>query len=67
MEDEGGLETGRARKGKKVKGTVKKKSALLCWELKRYNIYAAGISEMKWFGGHMYEVERYTRGGSEER
>ena len=38
VEDEGGLETGRARKGKKVKGAVEKKSALLCWELKRDNI-----------------------------
>ena len=77
VEDEGGLETSRARKGK-VKGAVEKRSALLCWELKHYNIYAAGISETKCFGANMYEVEGYTifdvrteaaraRGGSEER
>ena len=27
------------------------------WELKRYGVYAAGISESKWFGSNIYEVE----------
>ena len=56
VEEEGS----RARKGKKVKGSVEKKSVLLGWELKRYNLFAAGISETKWFGEYVYEVGGYT-------
>ncbi len=60
VEDDGGLETDRARKGKRMKGAVEKKSVLLVWELKRYNVYAAGISETKWFSDHVYRVEGFT-------
>ena len=30
---------------------------LLIWELKRYNIFAAAISETKWFNNNIYEIE----------
>ena len=33
---------------------------MLVWELKKYNIYAAGISETKWFNSNMYEVEGHV-------
>ena len=36
------------------------KSTLLIWELKRYGIFAAGISETNWFGNNIYEVEECT-------
>ena len=46
MENEGSLETARVRQDERaLKGSVERKVVLLIWELKRYNIYTATISE----------------------
>ena len=61
VECEGSIETARVRKdGRREKGAVEKKATMLIWELKWYGVYAAGISETKWFGSNIYEVEDYT-------
>ena len=61
MENEGSLETARVRQDEQtLKGSVERKVALLIWELKRYNIYAAGISETKWFNNNICEVEGHV-------
>ena len=43
-----------------LKGSVDRKVVMLVWELKKYNIYMAGISETKWFNSNMYEVEGHV-------
>ena len=61
VENEGTVETARVRKDERaVKGSVDRKVVLLVWELRRYNIYAAGISETKWFSSNVYEVEGHV-------
>ena len=61
IENEGTVETARVRKDERaVKGSVDRKVVLLVWELRRYNIYAAGISETKWFSSNVYEVEGHV-------
>ena len=61
VENEGNVETARVRKDERaVKGSVDRKVVMLVWELKKYNIYAAGISETKWFNSNMYEVEGHV-------
>ena len=61
MEREGGVERARARKdGKREKGAVDEKATMLVWELKQYGVYAAGMSETKWFGSKIFEIEDYT-------
>ena len=61
MESEGSAETARVRQDKRtLKGSVERKIVLLVWELQRYNIYAAAISETKWFNSNVYEVEGHV-------
>ena len=51
VEDEGSLETARARQDERVrKGAVEKKAVLMVWEMKRYATFVAAISESQWFG-----------------
>lgn len=38
----------------------RKKSVMLVWELKRYSVYAAAVSETKWFGNNVYEIEDHV-------
>ena len=58
VEDDGSVETARSRQDSRAqRSSVERRSTLLVWELKRYNIFAATISETKWFGNNMYEVE----------
>ena len=42
------------------KGGVERKTTLMIWEFKRYKVFAASISETKWFRNGIYEVEDYT-------
>ena len=60
VESEGGRKTARSRSDRRDKGTVEKKSTLMVWELKRYGIFAAGISETQWFGNDIYDIEDHT-------
>ena len=39
---------------------MERESTLMVWELKHYNIFAATISEMKWLGNNIYEVEGHA-------
>ena len=58
VEGDGSVETARTRQDHRVqKGAVEKKSVLMVWEMRRYKTFAAAISETKWFGSRMYEVE----------
>ena len=41
-------------------GSVETKIVLPVWELQRYNIYAAAISETKWFNSNVYELEGHV-------
>ena len=61
VENDGAVETARARKDERaLKGSTDTKVVLLAWELRRYDICAAGISETKWFGSNVYEVEGHV-------
>lgn len=60
VENGGGLETVRVQLEKHSKGRVEKKAYLFVWELKRYSTFVAAISETKWFGDNMYEVEHHV-------
>ena len=55
-----GRETAQSRSDRRGKGTVERESTLMVWELKHYNIFVATISEMKWFGNNIYEVEGHA-------
>ena len=58
VEGDGSIETARTRQDHRLqKGAVEKKSVLMVWEMRQYKTFAAAISEMKWFGSCMYEVE----------
>ena len=51
VESDGSIDTATVRKdGRLEKGAVEKKATMMVWELKQYGVYAAGISELKWFG-----------------
>ena len=57
----GSLETARSRQYEQTsKNSVTNKMTLMIWELQKYNIFAAGISETKWFGSNIYEVEGHA-------
>ena len=59
MESEGPIETSVARpRGRGV--TVDQKASLMVQELKKYGMGVTGISETKWFGQAVYQVEGYT-------
>ena len=61
VEDDGSLETARSRQDKRsLKGSVERKAVMMVWEFKRYSIFAAGISETKWFNRNIYEVEDHV-------
>ena len=61
VEDDGSIKTGRVRQSEpRGKGSVERKVVLMIWELKRYATFAAAISETKWFGNDIYEIENYT-------
>ena len=61
VEDDGSIKTGRVRQNEqRRKGSVEKKAVLMVWEMKRYATFAAAISETKWFGNDIYEIENYT-------
>ena len=58
VEAEGRVETSVVRKsGRSV--VVDRKAALMVHELKKYGVSIAGISETKWFGKDLYDVEGY--------
>ena len=59
VEAEGPTETTVLRpSGREV--TIDWKASLMVHELKKYKVNAAGISESKWFGEAVYQVEDYT-------
>ena len=59
VEAEGPIETSVARpSGRGV--AVDRKVSLMVRELKKYEVSVTGISETKWFGQAVYEVEGYT-------
>ena len=59
VEAEGSIATSVARPG--ARGVpVDKKASFIIREFRKYRINIAGISETKWFGQDMYEVEGYT-------
>ena len=59
VEAEGPIETSVLRpSGREV--TIDWKASLMVHELKKYKVSAAGISEMKWFGEAIYQVEDYN-------
>ena len=59
MEAEGPIETSVTRpSGRGV--TVDRKASLMVQELKKYGVNVTGISETKWFGQAVYQVEGYT-------
>ena len=59
VEAEGRVETSVVRKsGRSV--VVDRKAALMVHELKKYGVSIAGISETKWFGKNLYDVEGYV-------
>ena len=61
MDVEGSIETSRARQSEQsMKGVVEKKSMMLVWELKRYSVFAPAISETKWSGNNVYEIEDHV-------
>ena len=61
VENDGAVKTARARKDDRaVKGSMDRKVVLLVWELRRYDICAAGISETKWFSSNVYKVEGHV-------
>ena len=59
VESEGPIETSVARSGGRGV-TVDRKVSLMVRELKKYGINVTGISETKWFGQAVYQVEGYT-------
>ena len=59
VEAEGPIKTSVLRpSGREV--TIDWKASLMVHELKKYKVSAAGISEMKWFGEAIYQVEDYN-------
>ena len=61
VENEGSVKTAGARQDERaVKRSVDRNIVLLVWELRRYHIYAAGISEIKWFNSNVYNVEGHV-------
>ena len=59
VEAEGSIATSVARPG--ARGVpVDKKASFMIREFRKYRINIAGISETKWFGQDIYEVEGYT-------
>ena len=59
VEAEGSVAMGVARPG--VRGVaVDRKAALMVHELKRFQMNITGISETKWFGNNVYNIEGYT-------
>ena len=59
VEAEGPIETSVARPSRRGVA-VDRKVSLMVRELKKYEVSVAGISETKWFGQAVYEVEGYT-------
>ena len=57
VEAEDRVETSVVRKSGSV--VVDRKAALMLHELKKYGVSIAGISETKWFGKDLYDVEGY--------
>ena len=58
VESEGPIETSLARPGGRGV-TVDRKASLMINELKQFKVNIAGISETKWFGAAVYEVEGF--------
>ena len=59
VESEGPIETSVARPG--GRGVpVERKASLMVGELKRYGVNVTGISETKWFGQSVYDIEDFT-------
>ena len=54
VKDDGSIKTGRVRQ------SVEKKVVLMIWELKRYATFAAAISETRWLGNDIYQIENYA-------
>ena len=59
VESEGPIETSVARPNSRGV-TVDRKASLMVQELKKYGVSVTGISETKWFGQAVYQVEGYT-------
>ena len=60
VESDGPIETGVARPSRSRGVTVDRKASLMVQELKKYGMSVTGISETKWFGQAVYQVEGYT-------
>ena len=61
VESEGSIATARSRQGEGVlRGSVERKADLMVEELNRYNIFAASISETKWFDCNIYEIGNHV-------
>ena len=59
MESVGPIETGVTRSS--GRGVVfERKASLMVQELQKYQLSVTGISETKWFGQSVYEVDGYT-------
>ena len=58
VEAEGRVETSVVRKSERSV-VVDRKAAFMVHELKKYGVSIAGISETKWFGKDLYDVEGY--------
>ena len=59
VESEGPIETSLVRSGGRGV-TVDRKASLMINQLKKFQVNNAGISETKWFGAVVYEVEGFT-------
>ena len=59
VEAEGNIATSLARPGSRGV-TVGRKATLMVQELKKYRMNLTGISETKWFGQNVYNIDNYT-------
>jgi len=59
VEADGGVKTATVRTGKQLVA-VDRKNKFLVDELKRFRMRAVCISETKWFGSDVYEVDGFT-------
>ena len=59
LQSEGSIETAVSRPG--ARGVaVDRKADLMIQELRKYHISITGISETKWFGEDVYNIDGYT-------
>ena len=59
VESDGSIATGVSRQGGRGVA-VDRKASLLVQELRKFKMSVVGISETKWFGSAVYDVDGYT-------